>query len=76
MRKGTYFYSHGYPTLKGYSLRVEVIGETAKSYRVRYLGFHANGAPPGTVTWVALRKVKIDGEAFKPTFDIRKPYKD
>lgn len=84
--KGTYFYTHAakvYPTveLASYSLRVEVIDQTAKSYKIKYLEFHANGARPGTTAWVQKRKVKLDGEAVKPErqYDpelIRKPYKD
>lgn len=81
--KASYLYRHAvgqYPDFEyvGYSMRVEVLGET---YKIKYLEFHANGAPPGTITNVRKRSVTLD-EAPKPEprqYDpelIRKPYKD
>lgn len=87
--KGKYNYRHAvgqYPDFEyvGYSMRVEVLGETAKTYKIKYLEFHANGAPPGTITNVRKRNVVLEGVAIKPApeprqYDpelIRKPYKD
>ena len=84
MRKGTYTYTKTvqmYPTPQyaPQEMRVEVIGETDKSYNVKYLEFHANGRRPGSTAWVQKRKVKIDGETGGRQIDpetIRKPYKE
>ena len=88
--KGKYNYRHAvgsYPNFEyvGYTMRVEVLGETPKMYKVKYLEFHANGAPPGTITNVQKRNVMLEGGLTKGTtheprqYDpelIRKPYKD
>ena len=62
MKRGLYLYTMFHPvdnSRTNYSLRVEIIGETVKSYRVRYLSYHQNGNGPGYVTWVRRRKVKL-----------------
>lgn len=72
-----------------HTLRVDIIGETEKMYEVKYLEFHANGAPPGYTTRVRKYKVKVAGEPVvnkgtangrewlaPDSEDIRKPYKD
>jgi len=89
--KGIYKYNHRrvisafpYYEYVGFMLRVEVLAELPKTYKVKYLGFHANGAPPGTITNVRKRSVTLEGVAIKPApeprqYDpelIRKPYKD
>jgi len=51
-------YNHATGGFYPHVIRVEVLGESAKSYRIKYLEFHANGSRPGTVTWV--RKNKIE----------------
>lgn len=80
--EGNYFYLtlitlYPTPRYDSHKMRVEVIGETNASYRVRYLERHANGAPIGTVATVRKKNVKLDP---KPkTVDpelIRKPYVD
>ena len=82
MKLGTYKYKHAIavypvPVFETFSLRVEILAETDKSFKVRYMEFHASGAKPDTVTWVARRKVKVDSPAFigRPA-PARLPYKD
>lgn len=62
----------------GHTLRVEVLAELPKTYKVKYLGFHAKGAPPGTITNVRKRSVTLDVVAppEPKQYEIRKPYKD
>lgn len=72
----TYDYQGGY---NPHTMRVEVIGESAKSYHIKYLEFHANGSRPGTLTWVRKDKVKIDQAAeVRPAapVEVRLPYKE
>lgn len=82
---GTYKYSYkhvGYLELTPYTLRVTVVAERGERYQVKYLGFHANGAPVGSLHWVRKDKVKLDNEtpvqvkAAPVRDDIRLPYKD
>lgn len=81
MKKATYYYrtydyQGGY---KPHTMGVEVVGESPKSYQIKYLEFHANGSRPGTLTWVRKNKVKLDQVAEVRTaahVDIRLPYKD
>ena len=78
--KATYRYRVGvgpYPFMRydTHYMRVEVLGETPKCYRVKYLDCHANGARPGTVTLV--RKQNVFGlpkENNRDLDDIKKPY--
>lgn len=61
--KGVYTYrvadfQGGYLTL---TTDVEIIGETEKSYRIKFLGFGANGTPPGYVTYVRKHFVRVVG---------------
>jgi hypothetical protein len=62
MKRGTYHYTVFHPsdnTRSNHTLLVEIIAETAVSYRVKYLSYHQNGNGPGYVTWVLRRKVKV-----------------
>ena len=57
--------------------RVEVIGETAKSYRIKFLEFGPNGHRPGDITLVRKKAVRLP--AFVTTPDNIKynlPYAD
>ena len=72
----TYNYQGGYIP---HTMRVEIIGESAKSYHVKYLEFHANGSRPGTLSWVRKDKLKIDQAAeVRPAaqVEVRLPYKE
>lgn len=75
----------------GASVNVEVLGRTGTQYKVKYLGFHANGAPVGHVTFVRMDRVTVDhaaaerdlpkvGKPAKPKRPAKiptwKPYKD
>lgn len=68
------------PTFAICTMRVEVVDETQRKYRVKYNGFHANGARPGTLAWVGKEKVKLDAEEpptpTAPRGEVRLPYKD
>lgn len=81
MKTATYYY-RTYNYQGGYvphTMRVEVIGESAKSYHVKYLEFHANGSRPGTLSWVRKDKIKIDQVAEvrqAAAVEVRLPYKD
>lgn len=72
-----------------HKLKVEIIDDTGKRLRVKFLGYHADGRTPGTVTTVERKSVKRVGD--RPLSDtvsklnifrdydpelIRKPYKD
>lgn len=87
MKKGTYHYRYftgqttywRKPVFADCTLRVEVVEETKTSYRVKYLGLHANGAAVGSLHWVRKDKVRIDGEdavQAPAARNIRLPYKD
>ena len=59
MKHGTYYYAVLNPSDNTYTrhfMRVEIIGETVKSYHVRYLSYHHNGTAPGYTTWVQRRQ--------------------
>lgn len=76
MKTGTYTYRvtdyrGGYTDQ---SVRVVVVGETAKSYKVKLLGFGANGTRPGHVTHVRKKAVSLFPAA--PIAPPRLPYKD
>lgn len=79
--KATYYY-RTYDYQGGYipqTMRVEIISESAKSYHIKYLEFHANGSRPGTLTWVRKDKIKIDQTAEvreAAQVEVRLPYKD
>jgi hypothetical protein len=63
-------------------MRVEIIGETVKSYHVRYLTPHADGRHgAGYETWVKRTKIdylRKDGVPVHDGYDgdLRLPYKD
>lgn len=67
-----------------HSLRVEIIGESEKSYQIRYLEPGAYGAYVGTVKWVRKRNISnISDTAAVQNMrkvprseEIRLPYKD
>lgn len=74
-------YGRGGKKTEPRTLRVEVVGEFPNHYRVKYLGFHASGAKPGTFHTVRKDKVVLDApeepRKFAPRVtDIRLPYKD
>lgn len=83
MKTATYHYKlsdyrGGYTS---HSVKVEIIGESEKSYRVRYLEPGTFGQYAGTVKWVRKRSVVIaDAEVTVRTpahpAEIRLPYKD
>jgi len=54
-------------------IRVEVIGESNKSYQVKYLQPGLNGQGVGTVKWVRKHNIKMD---FSYANNIRLPYKN
>lgn len=71
-------YRGGYTS---HSVKVEIIGESEKSYRVRYLEPGTFGQYAGTVKWVRKRSVVIaDAGVTVRTpahpAEIRLPYKD
>ncbi len=82
MRKGTYYYRRydfngGYTRL---SLRVEILAETERCYRIKYLEFHADGSRPGTIIRARKKNVRPDEgwivrKSPSPE-NIRLPYKD
>jgi hypothetical protein len=47
-------------------VNVDIIGETSKSYKVRYKEFHTNGQKPGYITWVSKTSIKQNGNRKKP----------
>lgn len=72
-----------------FNMKVEIIDDTGKRLRVKFLGYHADGRTPGTVIMVERKSVKRVGD--RPLSDtvsklnifrdydpdlIRKPYKD
>ena len=60
-------------------IRVEVIGETPKSYKVRSLEFSGNGWRPGYETFVLKKNVRLGDEprpAASHAYRTRLPYKD
>lgn len=63
--KAIYHYRHQVrqgrdKVLQDAQLAVEVLGYTDTQYKVKYLGFHANGAPVGHVTFVRKDRVAVD----------------
>lgn len=65
--KATYHYRHQVrqgrdKVLQDAQMAVEVLGYTDTQYKVKYLGFHANGAPVGHVTFVRKDRVVISRE--------------
>lgn len=62
MKRGLYFYTMFHTvdnSRTNHKLPVEIIGETKKSYHVRYLSYHQNGHGPRYTTWVQRRHVKV-----------------
>lgn len=41
-----------------YEMKVEILEDTGKRLRVKFLGYHADGRPPGSVTTVEYKSVK------------------
>ena len=83
MTLGTYQYRYAvarrWPVvLERYSVRVEVLAEvltrTTLYYRVRLMGYHADGRGPGTVMRVKASSVKLDRPG--PAISVRLPYAD
>lgn len=57
--------------------RVEVVGETAKSYRIKFLEFGPNGHRPGDITCVSKRSIRFTGAtSTKKNVTYRLPYAD
>lgn len=85
---GTYkykfpMYSHASRAYQQFEMRVEIVTERGNRYRIKYLGFHANGAAVNSLHWVRKDKVKLDhpvviAEVLAPTYtqEVRMPYKD
>lgn len=58
------------------SVNVELLAQTATQYKVKYLGFHANGAPVGHITFVRKDRVTVDhGEAARTLQHIKREKK-
>jgi len=85
MEIGTYKYKRAsgvYPNIKlvEHTLKVEILEVDGARVRVKFLGYHADGRGPGSISKVYAKNVsspapeKID--AFKHYTEIRKPYKD
>lgn len=81
--QATYYYLHPvetYPvaTYIKLRMRVEILGETPKGYKIKYLGKSANnGRGPGYITSVRKRSIVLDGQPNAPDIeDVRLPYKD
>lgn len=75
-------YQGGYTA---HSLRVEIIGESEKSYRVRYLEPGSYGAYVNTVKWVRKRNISNISDTGSAAGNVRRtphpeeirlPYKD
>ena len=92
---GTYTYKHqtyvsGIRTYVEHSMRVAVVAEKGNRYRVKYLGFHANGSLVNSLHWVRKDSVRLDNTKVDPAKvivrpplwiddlgrEIRSPYKD
>lgn len=80
MRTATYHYriSDYKGGFTAHTIKVEIIGESNKSYQIRYLEPGSFGQYVGTVKWVRKRNVK---ESIVPTvremsIEIKLPYKD
>lgn len=63
--KAIYHYRHQVgqgrdKVLQDAQLNVEILGYTDTQYKIKYLGFHANGAPVGHVTFVRKDRVAVD----------------
>jgi len=82
MITGTYHYSLlvGYWPNKVYephAAEVEILGESPKSYLVRFLKRHPDDTTTMSTRWVRKRKVELHGNSDTPEKeDIRLPYKD
>lgn len=83
MKTATYHYrlSNYQGGYTSHSIKVEIIGETEKSYRVRYLEPGTFGQYAGTVKWVRKRSVvitdvKVTVRTLAHPVEIRLPYKD
>lgn len=81
--KGTYRYSYAkhYTEIAArnftrFTLRVDILAQTAKRYYVSFLDYHADGRPPGSCSWVGRDKVKLDEERPTCTYVPKLPYKD
>lgn len=77
MKTATYHYrlsdyQGGYTS---HSVKVEIIGESEKSYLVKYLEPGTFGQYVGTTKWVRKRNVTMMAEVRTPSA-IRLPYKD
>jgi hypothetical protein len=73
-----------------HTMKVKILEDTGKRLRIEFLGYHADGRTPGTVTTVEYKSVKrMDAASrsgksanlqdYLDTLDpelIRKPYKD
>lgn len=60
MRKAVYHF-RAYDFNGGYiphATNVEIVGESDKSYKVKFLQCGPNNRPPGTTTWVKKQHVK------------------
>lgn len=79
--KGVYKYQYLAATrptrvMKEDSVNVEVLAHTETQYKVKYLGFHANGAPVGHITFVRKDRVLVDhAEAERTLPRVGKPVK-
>ena len=83
MKTATYHYrlSNYQGGYTSHSIKVEIIGESEKSYQVRYLEPGTFGQYAGTVKWVRKRSVVIADVMVTvrpPAYpvEIRLPYKD
>lgn len=84
MKTATYHYilSNYRGGYTNHSVKVEIIGESEKSYRVRYLEPGTFGQHVDTVKWVRKRNVRdikgmaVDVRTTPRPEEIRLPYKD
>lgn len=66
MEIATYRYQHAtgfYPvkTFTWYEMKVELIEDTGKRWRIKFLGYHADRRGPGTITTVDYKSIKRSG---------------
>lgn len=66
---GTYRYKHpmysrSSRAYQQFEMRVEVVAERGNKYQIKYNGFHASGAAPGSLHWVRKDKVRLDDEVY------------
>lgn len=75
-----------------HSLRVEIVEELAKQYRIKFLAYHEDGRGPGTIARASKDSVTLDADKGdivaqttvqpfydsegKPIREIKLPYKD